>query len=211
MKCNAMQWKKRAIAAAAAALMSTSVYAGDDESVVSNKTPSSDQIGSVEAHAVDAADGRVKAQESVNALSKDIQDLKQSVISLNKNLRVLEEDLLFPANTQVTVFLSMDVGKFFTLDSVKLEVDGKVVASHTYTDKELVALAKGGIHRLHMENLSVGEHRVSAFFTGVGPNGREYKRGTTMKISKEKGPKYVELKITDSTLKLQPEFTVAQW
>jgi len=211
MKRKALQWQKLAISAAAAALMSTVVCAGDNESLDSNKAPSSERIASVEAHTVDATDGRVKAQESVNALSKDIQDLKQSVIHLNKNLRVLEEDLLFPANTQVTVFLSMDVGKFFTLDSVKLEVDGKVVASHTYTDKELVALAKGGIHRLHMENLSVGEHRLSAFFTGVGPNGREYKRGTTMKITKEKGPKYVELKITDSTLKLQPEFTVAQW
>jgi hypothetical protein len=45
----------------------------------------------------------------------------------------------------------------------------------------------------------------------MGPSGREYKRGTSLEISKESGPKYVELKISDSTLKLQPEFTVAQW
>jgi hypothetical protein len=175
-------------------------------SAVSSGTPAvSSEIAST------PEDSRSKAQESVNALSLEIQELKQSVITLNKNLRVLEEDLLFPANTQVTVFLSLDIGKYFTLDSVKLKLDGKVVASHNYSDRERVALARGGVHRLHVANLSVGEHNISAFFTGMGPSGREYKRGTSLKISKESGPKYVELKISDSTMKLQPEFTVAQW
>jgi hypothetical protein len=168
--------------------------------------PAGDEKGTLK-----AIESRAKAQESVNALSGEIQDLKQSVIALNKDLRVLEEDLLFPADTQVNVFLSLDVGKFFTLQSVKLNLDGKVVASHIYTDQELVALEKGGIHKLHMANLSTGTHSMSAFFTGIGPNGREYKRGTTLKIDKENGSKYVELKITDSSMKLQPEFSVKEW
>lgn len=155
--------------------------------------------------------GRVDAQESVNALSRDIQKLKQSVITLNKDLRVLEEDLLFPANTQLNVFLSLDVGEFFSLESVKLKLDGDFVNTHIYSEKEVFALSHGGVHKLHIANLSLGEHELSAFFTGTGPSGREYKRGTTLKISKESGPKYVLLNISDSTMKLQPEFTVEQW
>ena len=183
------------------------VHASDtpDASLSGNST------GAVDESAQGAVLSRIKAQESVNALSGEIQELKQSVITLNTNLRVLEEDLLFPANTQVNVFLSLDVGKFFTLDTVKLELDGKVVESHIYSDKELNALTRGGIHKLHMANLGVGEHTLSAFFTGVGPKGREYKRGATMKINKTSGPKYVELKITDSSMKLQPEFSVKEW
>ena len=154
---------------------------------------------------------REQAQQSVNMLSKDIQTLKQSVIALNKNLRVLEEDMLFPVNTQVSVFLSLDVGKFFTLESVKLKIDGKVVSSHIYSDKEIQALSRGGIHRLHMANLSLGEHTLSAFFTGTGPSGRKYKRGTTLNVNKESGSKYVELGVTDSAMKQQPEFSVRQW
>jgi len=177
----------------------------------SGEAPKADTSSVVSDAAQGAVDSRAEAQESVNALSLEIQDLKESVITLNKNLRVLEEDLLFPANTQVTVFLSLDVGKYFSLDSVKLKLDGKIVASHNYTQRELVALARGGVHRLHVANLSVGDHNIAAFFTGMGPSGREYKRGTSLEISKESGPKYVELKISDSTLKLQPEFTVAQW
>lgn len=204
--------RKTAFTLLVAALVLPFDISGNEQSRdVVNAALSREDTTEIENRALGATEGRVQAQESVNALSLEIQDLKKSVIALNKNLRVLEEDLLFPANTQVNVFLSLDVGKFFTLESVKLKLDGKVVASHTYTDKELAALAKGGIHKLHMANLSVGEHTISAFMTGVGPKGRDYKRGTTLKIDKQSGPKYVELKITDSSLKLQPEFSVEQW
>ncbi|MEN8206053.1 MAG: hypothetical protein ABFS24_08570 [Pseudomonadota bacterium] len=192
-------------------MMPASPYAGDDAADTADAVLSGDNTAADESHALEATKGRVKAQESVNVLSKDIQELKLSVIALNKNLRVLEEDMLFPANTQVNVFLSLDVGKFFTLESVKLKLDGKVVASHIYSDKELIALSRSGIHKVHMANLSVGEHTLSAFFTGIGPSGREYKRGTTLNINKESGPKYVELNITDSSMKQQPEFSVKQW
>jgi hypothetical protein len=185
--------------------------ANERDSDVPDAALSREDAAQIEQGAMPATASRAQAQESVNALSAEIQELKQSVIALNKNLRVLEEDLLFPANTQVTVFLSLDVGEFFTLESVRLKLDGKLVTSHTYSEKEIAALAKGGTHRLHLANLSAGDHTLSAFFTGVGPHGREYKRGTSLKIRKETGPKYVELKVTDSTSKLQPEFSVKQW
>lgn len=186
-------------------------YAAAASDDAGNASAAAENTGEIEASARNATQSRARAQESVNALSVEIQALKQSVIALNKDLRVLEEDLLFPANTQLNVFLSMDVGKFFTLESVKLKLNGKVVSSHVYNEREIGALARSGIHRLHMGNLGVGEHQLSAFFTGIGPSGREYKRGTTMKITKESGPKYVELQITDSSMKQQPEFSVRQW
>lgn len=187
------------------------VYSGSQAPETSSENLSADYEASIEERTQGATEGRMQAQESVNALSGEIQELKKSVIALNKNLRVLEEDLLFPANTQVNVFLSMDVGRFFTLETVKVKLDGKVVASHIYSKRELNALAKGGIHKLHMANMSIGKHTLSAFFTGTGPNGRDYKRGTTLVINKINGPKYVELAITDSSLKLQPEFSVREW
>ena len=51
-------------------------------------------------------------------LDEDVQDLKKQVLDLNRDLFLLEEELLFPANTQVAIFVSMDVGEFFGLDSV---------------------------------------------------------------------------------------------
>jgi hypothetical protein len=193
-------------------LIACAVSYADEQAAESTGGPlSADAASAVQERTLGATQSRANAQESVNALSREIQELKQSVIALNKNLRVLEEDLLFPANTQVSVFLSLDVGTFFTLEAVKLKLDGRVVASHIYTDKELLALQKGGIHKLHMANLSEGKHTLSAFFTGTGPNGRQYKRGTTLTIDKQNGGKYIELGISDSSMKQQPEFTVREW
>ena len=145
------------------------------------------------------------------SLDDRIQDAKADVIRLNRDLMVLEEELLFPANTQVAIFVSMDVGKMFALDSVRVKLDGKDVAGYLYTPAEVQALHRGGVQRLYVGNLKVGTHELVAFFTGKGPHDRDYKRGATIKIEKGTDPKVIELQIKDSTGKLQPEFEVKVW
>ena len=144
-------------------------------------------------------------------LDQEVQGLKKDVVDLNRELFVLEEELLFPANTQVAVFLSMDVGDFFALDSVTLKIDQKEVINYLYTPREVEALLKGGVHRLYLGNLKVGKHELVAFFSGKGPNDRDYKRGATLKFEKGIGAKYLELKINDRQRKQQPEFEVKDW
>lgn len=145
------------------------------------------------------------------ALDQQVQDLKKSVLELNRELFILEEELLFPGNTQVSVFLSMDIGKYFKLDSVQLQIDDKELTNHLYTERETMALHRGGVQRLYLGNLKSGEHELVAFFTGVGPKGRDYKRGATVTFSKGIGPKYLELKIVDSIAMQQPDFEVREW
>ncbi len=144
-------------------------------------------------------------------LDAEVQSLRREVVDLNRDLFMLEEDLLFPASTQVAVFVSMDVGTFFAVDSVQLKVDDKEVANYLYTEREQEALKRGGVQRLWLGNLKAGEHEVTAFFTGQGPHERDYKRGTTLTVEKGVGAKYVELRISDKVSKLQPEFVVKVW
>jgi hypothetical protein len=145
------------------------------------------------------------------ALDETVQDLKKDVVDLNKELFVLEEELLFPANTQVAIFVSMDIGEFFALDSLTLKIDNKEVANYLYTPREAEALLKGGVHRVYLGNLKVGEHQLVAFFAGKGPNQRDYKRGANLKFEKGVGAKYLELKITDRQRRAQPEFAIKDW
>ena len=144
-------------------------------------------------------------------LDERVQSLKKDVKALNRDLFILEEELLFPSSTQVAIFLSIDVGEFFRLDSVQLKIDDKVVANHLYTKRELGALKRGGVQRLYIGNVKSGEHELIATFRGPGPNNREYRRGTTMKFKKGSAAKFMELKIVDATKKLQPEFVVKEW
>lgn len=159
------------------------------------------------------ANERAEAQsrDQFRSLDRDVQDLKTEVLNLNRDLFLLEEELLFPANSQVAFFVSMDVGEYFDLDSVNLKIDGKEVANYLYTEREVGALHRGGVHRVHMANLKAGEHELIAIFTGRGPHARDYRRGATMKIDKGIGAKYVELEITDRLKKQQPEFVVREW
>jgi hypothetical protein len=159
----------------------------------------------------DTPGAEATAPQDTRALDQDVQGLKKDVVDLNRELFVLEEELLFPANTQVAVFVSMDVGDFFALDSVTLKIDQKEVINYLYTPREVEALLKGGVHRLYLGNLKVGKHELVAFFSGKGPNDRDYKRGATLKFEKGIGAKYLELKINDRQRRQQPEFEIKDW
>jgi hypothetical protein len=147
----------------------------------------------------------------LKTLDQEVQGLKKDVVDLNKDLFVLQEELLFPANTQVALYISMDVGTFFALDSVTVKIDNKEVKNYLYTAREADALLKGGVQQIYLGNLKVGKHELVAFFTGKGPVERGYRRGATINFDKGVGAKYLELKITDRVPKHQPEFMIKDW
>jgi hypothetical protein len=186
----------------AAAVLALPLTGGADEAPAPAVAPS----------AADATLAAVTAGDApAGALDTEMQALKDEVLDLNQELFLLEEELLFPANTQVAVFVSMDVGEFFALDSVQLRIDDKPVGNYLYTEREVQALLRGGVHRFYLGNLKAGTHELTATFTGKGPHERDYRRGATLKIEKGIGAKFVELRISDRVSKLQPEFVVREW
>ena len=156
-------------------------------------------------------DKSAEERAKFRTLDEGVQDLKKQVLDLNRDLFLLEEELLFPSNTQTAVFVSMDVGEFFGLDSVELKIDNKDVANYLYTEREAEALIKGGVQRLYIGNLKAGDHELVAVFTGGGPHARDYRRAASVKFEKGIGPKYIELTISDRQSKQQPEFIVKEW
>ena len=158
-----------------------------------------------------STDADAESREKFRSLDEDVQNLKKEVLDLNRDLFLLEEELLFPANSQVAFFISMDVGEYFELDSVNLKIDGKEVSNYLYTEREVGALVRGGVHRVHMANLKTGDHELIAVFTGAGPHTRDYRRGATLMFKKGIGAKYLELEITDRVKKQQPEFVIKEW
>ena len=155
-------------------------------------------------------DDNKKLQAANSTVAEQLQQLRKEVVSLNRDLFVLEEDLLFPSSTQLVVYLSMDVGAYFNLDAVEVRINDKVVTYHLYTEKQIQALFKGGVQKLHIDNLAQGEHQLSAFFIGKGPQDREYKRATSFTFTKTAEAKSLELSIIDSSVKQQPVFEAVE-
>lgn len=190
----------RLLAALACAFALQAVQAADPAAATTSSTA---QVAAVTA--------TPPATPATAGLDERVQAAKSDVIRLNRDLLALEEELLFPASTQVALFVSMDVGKLFALDSLQVRVDDKVVANYLYTPLEVQALHRGGVQRVWLGNLRAGDHELVATFTGQGPHARDYKRGTTLRFDKGGEPKYIELQIRDSAGKLQPEFEVKVW
>lgn len=145
------------------------------------------------------------------ALAEQLESLKKEVIGLNRDLFILEEELLYPEDTQVTVFVSMDTGNLFQLDSVKLTLNGKVITHYLYTDRQIDALYRGGVQRLLTTNLKQGDHELVAVFIGKGPNNRDYKRAHTLNFDKQDDAHFIELRIVDDSATAQPTFDIKQW
>jgi hypothetical protein len=147
------------------------------------------------------------ADSNQSELAQEIETLRQAMVNLNRDLFILEEDLLFPSSTQVAVFLSMDVGEYFALDSVEVAINDETRTQYLYTERQVNALYRGGVQRLYVGNIGQGEHELTAFFIGIGPQGREYKRAVSLKFEKTDEPVALELSVVDSTAKQQPLFS----
>jgi hypothetical protein len=150
-------------------------------------------------------------ERDIEAIDVKIQRLKDDVLDLNTRLFRLQEDLLYPEDSSLVIFLSVEGGNYFELDSVKLVLDDAMVTTYLYTDREVTALRKGGIQRLYMGNVKAGDHQVAAVFTGKGPQGQDYKRAENIPLTKDKGAAFLKLVIRDDAVKKQPEFVYETW
>ena len=144
-------------------------------------------------------------------LDRDLAQFRKDVLDINRRLLLLEEELLFPADTRLAVFVSLDVGRFFTPDSVTLKLDGETIDGHLYTEREVQALKTGAIQKLHVTNIRNGRHELTAFVTGTGPGGREYRRAVTLEFDKGNGRQFIQLRMEDDAAAQQPVFVLRSW
>ncbi len=133
------------------------------------------------------------SREEIKGLDEQVQEIKSEALGIAAALNRLEEKLLYPSNTQLSLFVSLAKGDDFRLDAVEVAIDRKVVANHLYTFKELEALQQGGVQRLHTGNIRTGEHDLRVTMVGKSKSGGEYRHSAEFKIQKEVGPELVEL------------------
>lgn len=173
--------------------------------------PKTDQEGGLHFGEDHIESASQSALDEVKSISRGIQRLKSQVVELNKDLRLMEERLLFPSSTKYSVFVSLASGRFFQLEGIKFKLDGELVATHIYSEKQRHALARGGVHRLHVTNLNEGKHTATVFFTGLGSNERPYKRAVSLDFDKGAGSGYLEIAVGDDGATQEPVFQLKQW
>ncbi|MGB5883366.1 MAG: hypothetical protein WBD61_07170 [Desulfobulbales bacterium] len=147
-----------------------------------------------------SANAQENYREQIKGLDEQVQEIKTDVLSIAEQLNQLEEKLLYPSNTQVAVFISMVGGETFRLDSVEIELDGKPMAHHIYTFKELEALQKGGVQRIYTGNILAGDHDLQVLVLGKSGGGTDFQKTERFKVNKDVGPKIVELSLAAGSI-----------
>lgn len=145
---------------------------------------------------IGSAVARAGSKEQMQGLDEQVQEIKSDVLGIAAELGRLEEKLLYPSNTEVALFVSLDAGASFRLDSVEIQIDGKPVARHIYSFKELEALQKGGVQRIYTGNIPTGAHQLAVSVAGKLPGGEDFSGSQNFGFSKEVEPKIVEIKLT---------------
>lgn len=143
-------------------------------------------------------------------LSERIQSIKEGVLNLNRDLSLLEDELLY-ASSQASFYLSVDVGTPIRLVDINLTLDGRHVGYHFYSEEEFQALSKGGIQRLYNGNLESGRHTLKATITGYDPNGKDYRKTTSYEFTKGPDKKRIELRVLDDLNSQQHRFEFREW
>ena len=150
-----------------------------------------------------AAVGQEVSREQIKGLDEQVQEIKSDVLRIAADLHQLEEKLLYPSNTQISVFVSVANDKAFRLDSVEIQIGGQPVAHHIYTFKELEALQKGGVQRIYTGNIQSGEHDLQVSVSGKSDGNADFSKTEIFNVTKDVGPKIVELSLAAHGISLK--------
>ena len=134
------------------------------------------------------------SREQIKGLDEQVQDIKKDVLSISAELQLLEEKLLYPSTSQVSLFVSVAKDESYSPDAVQIKIDGKKVAYHIYSFKEVDALRRGGVQRIYTGNIQGGNHQLDVSVIGK-KGGSKTKRKATYTLNKGVGPKLVEINL----------------
>jgi len=127
-------------------------------------------------------------RSEMRSLDEQVQEIKSDVLGIAKELNLLEERLLYPSNTQVAVFVSLDPDLKFRFDAVQIHIDGELVAHYIYSFKELEALESGGVQRVYTGNVRTGAHEMVVSVNGKLQSGKEFSSSETFSFNKDVEP-----------------------
>lgn len=114
------------------------------------------------------------SNDDIRSLDDQVQEAKSVALSIAAEINMLEERLLYPAGTQLTIYLSIAQRTDVQPSAVELWIDGEITTNHVYRSKELEALHKGGIQKLYAGNTTEGSHELRVTITGNLDDGAEF-------------------------------------
>jgi len=144
-------------------------------------------------------------------IDQEVQAIKQEILDINRNLSLLEEELLYPPEHRLTVFLSLSSGTTMDLKTLRIYLDEDTLVHHEYSNAEMEALRKRGVHKAYIGSIRKGEHVLQAQLRGTDRKDRVFDIANSATFTKRQSTKYVELRVSESSLQRVPRLTIQSW
>ena len=138
--------------------------------------------------------------DNMKSLDGQVQEIKSDVLDIASELQNLEERLLYPSGTQVSIFVAVEEENPFRLDAVQIEINGELATHHIYSFNELEALQKGGVQRAYTGNVTTGSHEMTVTVIGKTDGGEDFSHSNTFAFSKGVKPKTLGITLADPGL-----------
>jgi len=148
--------------------------------------------------------------DNMKSLDGQVQEIKSDVLDIASELSNLEERLLYPSGTQLSVFVAVADDKPFRLDAVRLEIDGELATHYIYSFNELEALQKGGVQRAYTGNVVTGDHELTVTVIGKTDGGKDFTQTETFAFNKGVKPKTLGVTLAEPGLG-HDEIQVGDW
>jgi hypothetical protein len=157
-----------------------------------------------------AANAQDLAGDNLRSLDGQVQEIKSDVLDIASELQILEERLLYPSGTQLSIFVAIEDKDDFRLDAVQIEINGELATHHIYSFNELEALQKGGVQRAYTGNVATGNHELRVTVIGKKDSGEDFSESGTFAFSKGVKPKTLGITLAEPGFGSDP-IQVGDW
>lgn len=147
-----------------------------------------------------AANAEEMNAQGMKSLDGQVQEIKSDVLDIASELQNLEERLLYPTGTQLSIFVAIEEAQPFRLDAVQIEIDGQLATHHIYSYNELEALQKGGVQRAFTGNVVTGDHQIRVTIMGKTESGDDFSESGTFSFAKGVKPKTLGITLAEPAL-----------
>lgn len=159
----------------------------------------------------DSGSGTGDSRSRFVQLDSEIQAIKEEILGINREIRLIEELSLYPHGQQLIVLVSTAPDSSLAPGNISLQVDGQPASQHQYSASETAAMLNGGVHRLYTGRLREGEYQLQVSVRGKDPRGDAFNQQRSATITKRAGQKYVELHLWLRGDNGKPELVIREW
>lgn len=135
------------------------------------------------------------SNDDIRSLDDQVQDAKSVALDIAAELKMLEERLLYPSGTQLSIYLSIDAQNDVQPSAVEIRINGEIAANHIYSAQEFEALQKGGVQKLYTGKVTEGSHELSVTVFGKLGNGADFAETGQHVFTKDVEPKALRIRL----------------